>query len=190
MQKLKAINKMLVAIGLTSVSSIEGNQHPAVLDAVVVLDAADSSIQGRGWYFNTDYDLTLSFNTETGEVIVPSTTLAVDPVDTTSPYVQRGTRLYDRSTSTFDIGESVIVNIIQQLQFDYLPENAAEYISDVAARDFVANKTGDQQKLKKIETDITFSYSRLNSENIKHNDVKLADNPNVQAVMSGITPAW
>ena len=190
MQKLEAVNKMLVAIGLTSVSSIDGNQHPAVVDAVVVLDGVDNKIQARGWYFNTDYNLTLAHNEGTGEVIVPATTLAVNPTDTFSSLVQRGTKLYDRKNATFVIGESVEVTLIQLLDFTYLPENAAEYISDRATRDFIRDKTGDQQKIKTIEADIVSSFARLNSENIKHNNVKIADNPTVVNVMSGIYPAW
>lgn len=190
MQKLEAINKMLVASGLSSVSSLEDNQHPAVLDALVLLEAADKLIQGKGWYFNTDYNLTLSYNSVNGEVTLPSTTLAVDPCDTTYPYIQRGNRLYDRVANTYNIGKNIDVTLIQQLAFDELPENAAIHISDVAARDYVADKVGDTNKGIKLNNDVKESYSVLHAEDIKFNNIKLSDNPVQIAVRSGIIPSW
>lgn len=189
MLKLDAINQMLSAIGQSPVTTIIQNQHPDVLSAIAVLNRVDRKVQSKGWWFNTDYGLTLAFNPLTLEVVVPMTTLGVEPSDSSLPYVQRGTRLYDYINTTFELGVSVDVDIKQLLIFENLPESAAAYIAAKASLDFVIDVIGDNNKIANLREEVRETKIDLKIEDIKYSDITLGTNPSVQGILSGIRPA-
>lgn len=189
MLKLDAINQMLESINQTPVTTILNNQHPDVLAAISVLNRVSKQVQSMGWWFNTDYNLTLAYNPLTNEVVVPGNTLGVDPSDPDVNYIQRGTRLYDPENSTFEIGKSVDVDIKVELNFENLPEIAAQYIAAKAEAKFVSNSTGDQNKLAELRQDVKEVYIELKKEDIANTDLNIKTNPGVIAVTTGIRPA-
>jgi len=188
MLKLDAINQMLLSIGQNPVTSLSSN-HPAVLAAVAIFNRVNKKIQGQGWWFNTDYNLTLSYNPTTGEIILPANTLGVDPVDTTSGLVQRGNKLYDRLLTTFNVGEDVIVNIKQLLEFEDIPENAASYIAAQASYEFHRDKVGDRVKMQELKEDIHATMIEVKKDDINFNNIKLSDNPSVKNLLGGMRPS-
>lgn len=190
MLKLDAVNQMLESINQTPVTTIVNNQHPDVLAAISTLNRIDKQVQSKGWWFNTDTNLTLAYNPLTDEVIVPGNTLGVDPIDPLVKYIQRGTRLYDPENSTFEIGKSVEVEIKVQLDFEDLPESAGIYIATRAERKFVANSTGDQNKLAELREDEKYALTELKKDDMRYIDLNVNTNPNVVAVTNGIRPAY
>lgn len=190
MQKLEAVNQMLQEIGQTPVTTIIANQHPAVLAALTKLNFIDKRIQSKGWWFNTNYNLTLSYDPNTLEITIPANTLSVDPSDILKPYTARGTRLYDYATSTYAIGANVDVDIIQQLQFEELPEVCAQHITVVAAHAYVRVQIGDETKMAELREEIKFTWSDLRTKDITHRDITLATNPSVARLMTGIRPSF
>jgi hypothetical protein len=188
MDKLTAINQMLSAIGQTPVTFIIANQHPDVLSALAVLNRIDRKIQSKGYWFNTDYNLTLAYNALTKEVIIPATTLSIDPTDSTSGLVQRGTRLYDSINNTFEVGASVAVTLIQKLEFEHLPEVAADYITSTCCYEFVRDKIGDRVKMDELAKDKETARKALNSEDIKYSGTSLRTHPYVAGMLSNVMP--
>lgn len=190
MLKLTAVNQMLGSINQTPVTTIVNNQHPDVLAAIAVLNRIDKAVQSKGWWFNTDRNLTLAYNPLTDEIVVPGNTLGVDPSDPELPYIQRGTRLYDPENSTFEIGKAVDVDIKVQLDFETLPETAAIYIATKAEQTFVRNSTGDMNKLTAIAEDLKQALIDLNSDDIRYSDINAYDNPTVRNLLTGIRPSY
>ena len=190
MLKLDAINQMLSGIGQTPVSTIEDNQHPDVLSALAVLNRIDKKVQSKGWWFNTDYALTLSYNPITLEVVLPSNTLGIEPSGTDLTYVQRGNRLYNYTETTFEIGTNVDVDIKVQITFEDVPESAAAYIAATAVYEFVRDKVGDNVKMQELKNDILATKIEVNKDNINYSNINVYNNPNVQIVMGGIRPAY
>lgn len=169
-ERLDIMNSMLAVNGEAPVSSPDSND-PSAIQANNLLKRVDRRVQSRGWYFNKE-DITLSPNLA-GEVIVPQNALSVDPVNTTSQYVKRGTKLYDRKNNTFVISESVKCTVILLLEIDELPETAAAFIEAKAVREHYRNEDGDAQKVRDLRTDEAEAYAFLNREHLANEDVNI-----------------
>ena len=184
--RLEIINAMLASVGEQPVSSAD-SQHPSVISANEILNKIDRRVQQKGWWFNTEKALLLSKNLA-GEIILPSNTLSVDPCDTASNLVQRGTKLYDRVNHTFSIGEDVYVDIIVQLPIDELTTHAADYIGAYAVYDFYVNDDGDDSKANKYDRERFDTLAALKAEHLRNSDLNAINRPAVAALVSRVRP--
>ena len=137
MSKLDAVNKMLESVWEQPVSTLQVSGVASVAMAKRVLDETSTSVQSRGWAFNTEENVTLQPDTD-GYINIPNNTLEVDPMgdDRDVNGVQRGTRLYDRENHTFVFEDAVDVRLITLLEFEDLPQAARFYIAVMASRVF------------------------------------------------------
>lgn len=143
--ELEAVNTILSVIGEAPISSLASGA--AVADAVTaraVLSEVSRAVQSRGWHFNTDKELSLSPAAFTNEITLPSNCLRVDTVteDFDVDVTQRGSRLYNRKTHTYEFTKSLKVDMVVLLPFEELPETARHYITVRAARVFQARTVG------------------------------------------------
>lgn len=182
--KLQILNHMLAVIGEDPVSNPESTL-PSAITAREVLTDVNLEVQTRGWWFNKDYKLLLSPNGD-GAIILPSNTIKVDPTDTASYLVQRGTQLYDTLNHTFDIGESVYVDITLLLDVEMLPEAAATYVKRKAAYDFYVNDEGDEIKAGRLEKRMYLAWATLQQQQLQNSDVNARNRPAVQELRRGI----
>lgn len=173
--QLEVLNHMLNVIGETPVSNPASN-HPSALSATVELERVNKEFQNRGWWFNTEFELTLSPN-ESGHIIIPQGTLYIDPIDTDSGLVRRGTKLYDPRNHTFNIGEAVVVDAVLLLDVVDLPEVAAMYLMHKAAYDFYVNDDGDETKASRLEKQVDRAWARLQQEELKAADINANNRP-------------
>lgn len=173
--RLDVLNHMLSVVGEAPVSSASSN-HPTALSAVVTLDRVNLELQSRGWWFNTDINLTLSPN-ELGQIILPTDTLYVDSIDTRSKLVQRGNKLYDTLNHTFAIDQDVIVDTVVKLPIADLPESAAAYVKHKAAYDFYVNDDGDETKAARLEKEVDKAWAKLQQDELKASDVNARNRP-------------
>lgn len=163
--ELEIINAMLAANGEAPVTA-EDSTDPAAIQARNALARVSRTVQARGWWFNKEPEITLSHSPSTGEVILASNTLSVDPVDQSLELVQRGTRLYDRKNNTYNIGTSVVCNLVLQLPIDQLPENAAAYIMAKAVKTHYRDDDGDKDKIMSLTNDENEAFAYLQRENL------------------------
>lgn len=143
--KLEAINELLEAIGESPVNS-ETNTGLVEADlAAVRLDKVSRQVQKRGWHWNTLTNYVIDPDNN-GYIQLPASTLQVDTSgkDRHLDLVQRGTRLYDRDNNTFAVKKSVLVDIVLYLDFEDIPENARDYITQRAARKFQQRLFGSE----------------------------------------------
>lgn len=168
--RLEVLNAMLGVNGETPVSS-ESSNNPAAIQASNLLNRVDKKVQARGWWFNKEV-LTLSPNAS-GEIVLPQNTLSVDPIDVSSPYAQRGKRLYDRSNATYTINKSVKVDIVVRLDIDELPESAASYIQDKACKEYYSDEDGDAQKISDLAQRERESYAYLHREDLSNKNINI-----------------
>jgi len=143
--ELEAVNTILAVIGESPISSLEAGA--AVADAVTAqttLSEVNRAVQAKGWHFNTDKAITLTPATYTSEITLPSNCLHVDTVeeDKDTDVAQRGARLYNRKTHTYQFTKSLKVDMVILLPFTDLPETARHYITVRAARVFQARTVG------------------------------------------------
>lgn len=145
--ELEAINTILSVIGESPISST--SEISSVADAVTaqsILSEVSRQVQTKGWHFNTDKEITLSPDTYSGEITVPTNCLRVDSSgsDREVDVVHRGTKLYDRSKHTYNIAKQVVVDMVVLLPFTELPQAARHYITIKAARIFQARTVGSE----------------------------------------------
>jgi hypothetical protein len=147
--KLEAVNIMISVIGESPVNSLGGSAVPVtVVQAEAVLDETSKAIQSEGWHFNTEHAYTLTPDSSTSKIVLPSSTLKVDldpKVYTDSDPVQRGFTLYDRKNHTDIWTKEVKASITWDLDFTELPEQFRHYITVKAARIFANRLLGSRE---------------------------------------------
>lgn len=174
---LDVLNHMLNVIGESPVSTVSSD-HPSVLAAMVELNRVKREMQTRGWWFNTEYNLKLSPN-ELGQILVPSDTLYIDPVDAKSRLVKRGGKLYDPVQHTFVLGQPIFVNVVLLLPVEDLPESAAMYVMHKSAYDFYVNDDGDETKSNRLEKQVDRAWARLQQEELRVLNLNALNRPQV-----------
>jgi hypothetical protein len=183
--RLDIINAMLGSIGESKVTSAD-SQHPSAIQASAKLDELDPLFQMRDWWFNHEYALPLSPAPVSGEIIVPSNTLSAGP---TSPYVWRGTRLYDPVRHTYNIGKTVNVELVVQLPIEELPTSAAQYLKALCVRTFHTDEEGDQIKIVEYEKAELKAEALLKNEHLRMLKINRFNAPAVKSIMYRIQPA-
>jgi hypothetical protein len=148
--KLNAVNTLLAIIGEAPVNSLN---PPLTGDASLadqVLDEVSREVQGAGWSWNTMLYDSIPLDASTGQSQLPSNTLAVrfNPISYPSQrFVLRGLRLFDRVKNTYDLRSSLgvaltgnssnlVAEIIEELDWDSIPETGKRYITIRAGRIF------------------------------------------------------
>lgn len=182
--QLEVLNHVIGVVGETAVSSVSSN-HPTAQSALKTIQRVSKQFQLRGWWFNREYNLELSPDSNQ-EVIVPLTTLKVDPVDTSSPYVWRGRKLYDPSAHTYKINAVVKVNITLQLATEDMPEAAAMYLMHKAAYDFYVADDGDEAKAKMLLMEVNTAWAALNAQQLQMSNVNAKLRPVTAYLRAGI----
>lgn len=174
---LDVLNHMLNVIGESPVSTVSSD-HPSVLAAMVELNRVKREMQTRGWWFNTEYNLKLTPN-ELGQILVPSDTLYIDPVNAQSRLVKRGGKLYDPVQHTFVIDQPIHVNVVLLLPVEDLPESAAMYVMHKSAYDFYVNDDGDETKSNRLEAQVDRAWARLQQEELRVLNLNAMNRPQV-----------
>jgi hypothetical protein len=144
-KELEAVNILLSVIGEAPVDSLSDITVNEITDSALArktLHEVARDVQAEGWSWNTDHGVKYTLDSQ-NQVPIPATALKV--VFSGSrygdmPYVVRGMRVYDRNRQTYDIalsagdGPVVAEEVVTQLEWDYLPHAAQQYIVIRAAR--------------------------------------------------------
>ena len=140
--ELQAVNVILEAIGQTPVSSLEtASLNVSAEKAIKRLGEALIETLEEGWHCNTLAAFILDPNTD-GTISVPPGTLKA-----TMAYFHNcwkfdlivdGDKLFDRKTNSFQIGQTVAMNLVRMKEFETLPQALRWYITVKAARRAVA----------------------------------------------------
>lgn len=151
---LEAVNALLRAIRVSSVMSLLGTDlNDDAAAAKTALDDAARDLQAKGWEFNKDYSVVIDPDLD-GSITLPSDCLKVKTARGVSGnrLVRRGQRLYDNTKGrhTFNIGESVTVDMVVALPFEELPVAARKLVTAMAARLFC---------LPRLPVGATFNYT-------------------------------
>jgi len=181
--KLEAINIMLSTIGETPVNSLSSGLVDAEL-AETILENISKSVQAEGWNFNREDKFSVS-PTVAGEIVVPLNTLRADAslVTNSKDLVQRGSKMYDKKNHTYNIGESVKLDLIIELDFTELPEVARRYIAIKSARVFQDRVVGSDALHSFTMQDEATAYFQLKDFELDTEDYNIMDNYDVYRVL-------
>ena len=182
--QLEVLNHVIGVVGETPVSNVNST-HPTAQSALLTINRVSKEFQLRGWWFNREEDLTLNPNIA-GEVIVPSNTLKIDPLDTSSKLVWRGNRLYDSINHTFNIGVPVRVNLNVQLLTNELPEVAAMHLMHLSAYDFYVADDGDEEKAKALLYKSQLAEAALKAQQLQMSNVNAKNRPVTAYLRAGL----
>lgn len=181
MDRLTAVNLILPKLGEHVVTSL-AQRHSTV---ALILDEVDSQVRTlcqRGWWFN-EYSTTLQRNTAQ-EIELPLNALSFLPDDMSFNAVQRAGKLFNADTLNFTWAAPMAGTLKVLLDFEELPESAAQaawysalcavYVTDIGmAQDLQmwdqarisAATTMEAEHLdqKKYSTARTYRYQRIRS---------------------------
>lgn len=149
---LAAVNELLRAIRMAAVMSLNATDlNEAASDAKLALDTASLEVQQKGWEFNTVRCAVLDPSPD-GEIVLPSNCLKVRSARYYGydRYVFRNGKLYDPRKRSFNIGQSVKVDMVEALEFSWLSAAFRKWVTALAARRFC---------LPKLPTGATFQYT-------------------------------
>lgn len=144
MTDLEAVNRMLASIGQAPVNTLAISGVGDVAKATQQLLETARDVQTVGYSWNTEYGMTLTADSVTGYIAIPSGALDIDASDTTQNLVVRRLPddstlgLYDADNHTYTFTDPVTVDVIWGYEFNDLPQAARSYISTAAARRFQA----------------------------------------------------
>jgi hypothetical protein len=133
---LEAVNRVLQMMGEAPVNSLNG-QYGLAQQADEMLKDISRKVQTDGWSFNTDYERDMVPDAITKEVAVaPSVSrVVVDPYNYPGlDVVQRGDKLYDRRSNTYQFEDTFKADVTYILDWEELPEHARQYIAVKAGR--------------------------------------------------------
>lgn len=174
---LTVVNDMLGLLGEAPINDLDAF-HPMVPRALAQLSTANTTIQGDRWWFNTEFP-TLVPQVGTGNILLPTDTLAVDSIQRSPAVAQRGNRLYNLDDSTDVFTEEVKVRLQREVPFDDLPSNPRAYIAAVAKLAFQGTIDGDQQKTGLLREEVKLTHAIFNSEHIRNVRANMLARPGV-----------
>jgi hypothetical protein len=135
MTSLEAVNIMLKAIGQAQIMSLTStDMNEASSSALQALSDAARTIQQQGWHCNTDPEFPITPDQD-GNSVVPVNTAGVTVSQRSSGFdlTMRGNKLYDRRKHTYQLGQTVYVDLISYLDFGDLPPHLRWTITTAAA---------------------------------------------------------
>ena len=159
--KLSAVNTLLAIIGEAPVNSLNAPLTGDASLAERTLDEVSREVQGAGWSWNTMLYDSIPLDASTGQSQLPGNTLAVrfNPISYPSQrFVLRGVRLFDRVRNSYDLRGSLgisvtggssdlVAEVIEELDWDSIPETGRRYIMIRAGRMF-ANRAVTSSSLE------------------------------------------
>ena len=182
MTRLNAINICLRAVGESPVSS-EDSQHPYVIAAKNVIADKNRDIQSKGWFYNTQKDITLPRDLN-HFVYIPNNTLAIDTNDVLGAITVRGDRLYDMYRHTFEFEAGVILDLVEELNFEELPYVAAKYIAYSAAEEMQSSYEVEQLKVQILQQKLQEARIDMNKLQRRNSNSNSLANSQSQKLLS------
>ena len=185
MTLLNAVNICLRAVGESPVSS-EDSQHPYVIAAKNIIDDKNRDIQSKGWFFNTQKNLSLPRDINKN-IFIPTNTLALDTNDAAGSITVRGDKLYDTINHTFEFESNIVVNLIEELAFEDLPYVAAKYIAYASAEEMQSSYEVDQVKVGVLQAKLQEAKIELKKVQLRNENNNSLNTTQSQKLLSAMT---
>jgi len=172
---LGAVNSMLSTIGEAPVNGLNSGLVEAET-AETILNEVSRSVQADGWNFNSEPNYSVAA-TSAGDVVLPAEIIRADLATTkyrssTTEYIQRGNKMYDKANHTYNIGKTLKLNVVVLLAFELMPEVARRYVSVKASRIFQERVLGSStlsQMNRTDEQEALFSLKEHEGDNGDYN---------------------
>lgn len=196
---LDVVNECLGTMGEAPLNTL-AEPHEFRGSALKKLSEANSRLQARGWWFNRE-TLTVTPAPTTGHVVLGNDILkwqsgARSPEflrrSQPKPWlVQRGRRLYDTRTGTFEITETTEGEITREIPFEDLPQVMQQYVKAEAVLRFQSTYDADNSKRQELLGEWQISRADAAAEDIRQSGVNLLNsNPRLQRIKNASRQGW
>jgi hypothetical protein len=163
MRLLDAVNLILPKLGEHRVTRLDV-KHPTLAVILPEVDNELRTLLNKGWWFN-EFNITLHPNTE-GHLILGSDILTFT-ADCEETAVQRGAKLYNPNTLSYVFQTPVSGRVRQYVEFDDLPESAAQAVYYSALVAAYVTDIGLTNEVQDWKTKAFSAYSDLLAEHIR-----------------------
>jgi len=168
--ELEVINSVLSAAGDSPVSSLDTTYQPVFIIQEIIRNIS-RDLQTKKYWFNTEYDITLTPNTETDKIILPFNILTFEPEDT--KYVARGLTVYNREDRTSTITEEITATYTVMLDFDELPQQARKFIQAAARVQYNNEYFGELNLKQDLLKELQQAENELNRTHMENEDINV-----------------
>lgn len=184
--KLEAINTMLSAIGEAPVTQLNSGLVEADI-AETILESVNREVQGHGYHFNRELNVT--FNPDSNNnIVLPANILRADTTDKTAnlDLVQRGLKMYDRVSGSYNITAPVYLDLVILLNFEDLPEVAKRYITIRSARIFLDRVVGSATLHGFTQNDEDRAYLDIQDMEAEAQDFNIFNNYDTYSIIDRV----
>lgn len=184
--RLDIINAMVVSTGARPLTA-EQSSHPLYTKAENRLETVTTSTLSRGLWFNTECRVIAQQSD--GTIVVPQDCIKADPTDRNFDLTLRGSRMYNLTTGTFEIGCDVELKMFFDLPLEYIPVEAKSYIQAKSVYEFYLDEDGADPKLSNYRNERDIAWTALYKEHLRNRQVNVFDNPTntVSRLRRGVT---
>lgn len=163
MELLDAVNLVLPKLGERPVTSI-AVKHPTLAVLLPILEQTQRNTLMSGWWFN-EFEYT-AYPAVNGEIDIGVDALSFIP-DVPDTAVVRGQRLYNPKTLSYVFTDTVKGTVVQNVQFNELPDSAASYVFYSAMVEAYATDLGVTQELGVWQSMAGRAWSSMLSEHLR-----------------------
>lgn len=167
--QLEVVNACRAVMGVMPLATLVGSIDPNVTAAVNAITECSRREQSKKWWFNVSWP-TLSPDTVTKEITVPTNTLEIDSAVNGLPAVQRGTRLFNPATGSYQWDDPLPCFLVELLPFEDLPTTFQELVKLLAVFQYQTDFDADPQKLSIIQRQILDARATVNAQHIRSQD--------------------
>lgn len=169
MQTLTVVNRMLGTMGQKPLNSLTDSN--AMLGAALdMLDDVSRKIQAKGWWFNIE-EVTISPNVIDSYMYLPNDCLSIR--NCSRYYVKRGDRIYNLQGGTYVFIADLKIELIRKLDFEDVPDLAADYISAQAVLQFQSDYDSDTNKRQELAQEVQRCFIEINTASIRDRRINM-----------------
>lgn len=172
--ELEVVNACIATMGEAPLQAIN-DDHVYKQAALNYLHSSNAATQKRPWWFNTEYHNLLPDATSK-YVYVPQDVIHVSRLSRSqAPFAQRGRRLFNSTTNTYEWDQPVACLLVRLLPFEDLPFYAQDSVSFDAILRFQREYDGDNTRFQQLDADRRRALIELNAQHIREKKFNLLD---------------
>ena len=176
MTELEAVNEVLATVGDTPVQTLAAGTYIEAVRILQVLKETSREVQSKGWWFNEEENKTLQPDVN-GLITLAYNVIEVTVVDDyNGSIIQRGNKMFNRESGTYNINKEIKVNIITGLEWNELPQVARLYIASMAAYKYNSGYVGLAEAKQDTLSIMNERYIQMKVSDTRSRDVNIFDN--------------
>jgi len=175
-------------LGNPPVSSLDDEILPPDVESCKLrLEEEVSTLLKKGYWFNTEYAVTLSPDETTKEIILGADVLLVT-TRFTGQYIQRGTKMYDAGCNTYQFEDSIVADLVIDLEWDLLPFTVQDAAMHLAAVKICKVDLEDSRKAADLQLDANKALIALGTDELDVRQHNILGTRAAQHMKYRITP--